>query len=69
MGGITELFPATRLLGRCGDCGALVFMHHAHEWAHRETNRLCWPGQTGARLYCGTCADRRWKRRPPRSDA
>ncbi len=51
-----EVFPPTRLTGRCCGCLQLVFSHQPHEWAERTTRELCRPSDPGARLYCGSCS-------------
>lgn len=56
---LEDAFPNVRLLGPCTDCTALVLDCQPHEWAHPDTNRMMWPVEPGASLYCGYCSSRR----------
>ena len=56
---LRDVFPESRLLGRCHDCRQVVFDAQSHDWAHPESNVLCWPLARDAALFCGGCSNAR----------
>lgn len=56
---LEDVFPSTRLLGRCHDCRRPVLDVQPHDWADPDSDELRLPLAPGAALFCGRCADAR----------